>query len=953
MGTLDSLLVSIRSKITINWVLTHEEERFIEQFENEIVKPNNFEILTWNCVTGITGQGESTINPAEAVNTFIGLPSNNKFQILIMKDGHTACPTPVPRMLRENETKFREKRKSVLFLSPRLGHGHGGTEQGIDPVIEKITFVFQFNLPTKTQIEDIMKEYLSIALKQKGDKITTKLKYTPEEIEIYARALQGLTGKEIQNAIITSLMSQKKLDPVYLLDQKKQIVKRSDILEYIDIRPSFSDIGGCDALKKYFIRYKDQFLPEAIEFGIEPLRGVLMTGVPGAGKSLGAKAVAAEWNLPLLRLDVGKVMTGIVGGSIRGSEEVIWFDEQEQSHRNTIKELVELAPENCWMHTYTDEGKSVLRKVAAFIPHQLQISDKMYKLTLEDGRSITTTGDHGVLTHDDQLNLKEIRVDKCTPRDFIAVPNKISYSTNKEPEGTWTEGFLAGAWLGDGDYNGADVRYHLNIQDISDFEEILKTENLNYSIYNNSSSDQCKTIHVRHLQKTMKEIGYIGDCYTKRVPEKVFGFSDEYIRGLITGYISTDGSFNGHVLEASSVSKLLRDDIAHLFNRLGIHVFITEKLSDGGYRIKPGIDYKLEISGETDLLKFEQEIGFFQEYKSQKLINRQNVNPDGYYVPLTQSIKNEINLARKIMWEKLHYRPYNYDYRADSIGLNTLLKCSSFFSTPEEGTTIKNCLRQEIRWIRVKSVIEIPKEQNENIVYDISIPSTGTEKFLAGSCPLLVHNSEQRMREAISQAESIAPACLWLDEIEKGLSGTGSSNMSDSGTLSRVFGTLLVAMEEGMKDIIVIATANDIAALPPELIRRFTEVFFVDLPVKSERKEIFEIHLKKKGRDPEKIDLDTVIEASHNFTGSEIEKAVKDAITRSWHRGRAELSTEDLLSSIRDTKALALVMEDKITAIRDWARARARYASSLAEAEQRPAELSASEMSGNLMEGLT
>jgi ATP-dependent 26S proteasome regulatory subunit len=196
----------------------------------------------------------------------------------------------------------------------------------------------------------------------------------------------------------------------------------------------------------------------------------------------------------------------------------------------------------------------------------------------------------------------------------------------------------------------------------------------------------------------------------------------------------------------------------------------------------------------------------------------------------------------------------------------------------------------------------------------------------------IVGASEANMRQVVSQIESIAPAILWVDEIEKGLSGTKSSNFSDGGTLARVFGTLLTAMEEGMKNVVVIATANDIQALPPELIRRFSEILFVDLPVPSEREEIFKIHLRMRGRDTKKlkIKMDELVTASHNYTGSEIEKVVREAIARAFQAEKPDVTQEELLGAIKDTKPIATVMKEQISNIREWARDKARYASSLA-----------------------
>jgi len=171
---------------------------------------------------------------------------------------------------------------------------------------------------------------------------------------------------------------------------------------------------------------------------------------------------------------------------------------------------------------------------------------------------------------------------------------------------------------------------------------------------------------------------------------------------------------------------------------------------------------------------------------------------------------------------------------------------------------------------------------------------------------------------------------LWIDEIEKALSGTKSSNYSDGGTLARVFGTLLTAMEEELRGVTIIATANDITQLPPELIRRFDEVFFCDLPVESEREEIFIIHLTKRKRDPGKYDLKRLAKASDNYTGAEIEKAIREAIANAYAEDSRDITNEDMLEAIHNTKPISTVTGEKINAIRGWAKDRARYASQLA-----------------------
>jgi ATP-dependent 26S proteasome regulatory subunit len=195
----------------------------------------------------------------------------------------------------------------------------------------------------------------------------------------------------------------------------------------------------------------------------------------------------------------------------------------------------------------------------------------------------------------------------------------------------------------------------------------------------------------------------------------------------------------------------------------------------------------------------------------------------------------------------------------------------------------------------------------------------------------LVGASEENIRKALKTAEAVAPAVLWLDEMEKGFSGTGSSNMSDGGTTSRVFGTFVTWMQEKTSPVFVIATANDVRALPPELLRkgRFDEIFFVDLPSMEERAEIIKIHLKKKGRDIEHLDVAGLVEAMPDFAGSEIEQVVVSALYEAFDQDphQRNLSTEQLLHSAKEIVPLAVTMQEKIADMREWAKTRARTAS--------------------------
>jgi len=193
----------------------------------------------------------------------------------------------------------------------------------------------------------------------------------------------------------------------------------------------------------------------------------------------------------------------------------------------------------------------------------------------------------------------------------------------------------------------------------------------------------------------------------------------------------------------------------------------------------------------------------------------------------------------------------------------------------------------------------------------------------------IVGSSEENMRKAIRVAESVAPCILWLDELEKGFSGTQSSGMSDGGTTARVFGTFLTWMQDKRAAAFVVATSNDVTSLPPELLRkgRFDEIFFIDLPSKEERKQIFKIHLQKRKRNPDDFDLEQLAAATPGFSGAEIEAVVVEALYDAFDEVR-ELTTESIIAAAHNSVPLSMTMSERIEELRAWAETRARPASS-------------------------
>ncbi len=242
----------------------------------------------------------------------------------------------------------------------------------------------------------------------------------------------------------------------------------------------------------------------------------------------------------------------------------------------------------------------------------------------------------------------------------------------------------------------------------------------------------------------------------------------------------------------------------------------------------------------------------------------------------------------------------------------------------------------------------------------IGIPGTGkslTAKMIGGlwQLPLirldigalfgsLVGESEERTRQALKLAETVAPCVVWIDEIEKGLSHQGAL---DSGTSTRVFGTILTWMQEKTAPCFVVATANNIFNLPAELLRkgRFDEIFFLDLPTVEERAEIFAVHLRKRHRLPQDFEIHNLAKESGGYVGAEIEQAIIEAMYIGFNEGPREFNTWDISTALKRQVPLSISQKETIELLRTWlqeGRAQSASFQELGEAQKRfvPLDLS-------------
>ncbi len=194
----------------------------------------------------------------------------------------------------------------------------------------------------------------------------------------------------------------------------------------------------------------------------------------------------------------------------------------------------------------------------------------------------------------------------------------------------------------------------------------------------------------------------------------------------------------------------------------------------------------------------------------------------------------------------------------------------------------------------------------------------------------LVGQSESRTRQTIQQAESMAPCVFWMDEIDKAF-GNIMGSSTDSGTSQRVLGSLLTWMQEKSSPVFIVATANNIDVLPPELLRkgRFDEIFFINLPNLKERQQIFKVHLQRfRPHELAQFNIDQMAEITPEFSGAEIEQAIIEGMYYAFNQNR-DLTTEDIIKAVKETFPLAITAREQINYMRSWAeQGRARSASS-------------------------
>ncbi|MCQ2738415.1 MAG: AAA family ATPase [archaeon] len=335
-----SLSRLLRARFPYIYISTFEEDRVLNEIvstvsDKELIK-NTREVFTWRLTEGIsTIDGEikkDTVEPIKALDFVKNYNQDSVFIFLdfhiFFRDSHQLTNAGVIRKLRDLVAiEDGEKSKNIIFVSPSLI---------LPDELQKDVTTINFDLPSYKEIEDVLNNIL-----ESNSSVTVDLHDDKEKL---IKAALGLTIHEAENAFALAMVNDGILnsdDIPVVLREKKQLVKKSGILEFVDSNVSIDDVGGLDNLKNWLIKREDSWLDSAKEYNLPSPKGVLITGVPGCGKSLIAKAISSMWGLPLIRLDLSRIFNGLVGSSEENmrralataetvSPSILWIDEIEK-----------------------------------------------------------------------------------------------------------------------------------------------------------------------------------------------------------------------------------------------------------------------------------------------------------------------------------------------------------------------------------------------------------------------------------------------------------------------------------------------------------------------------------------------------------------------------------------------------------------------------------------------
>ena len=316
----------IKARTPLIWIKSKEEERLKRALDSACIRLNKKRIISWDCVNGIQGslneEKKFSNNPIGALN-WIKEQNNTVSTILLLKDFHKFYEDPtISRTIKELSFLIKETTHNIIFTS----HIYPTSDE-----LDELLTIIELPLPDQKELKNLLK---NISIKTESD-------LSDADLDELAMACSGLSEIRVRQVAARALTKRGKISKVDLKDiieEKKQVISRSEILEFFESDSNQKDIGGLKILKNWLNQRYQAFSSEAREYGLPLPKGVLLVGPQGTGKSLTAKAIAQSWSMPLLKLDVGRLFSGLVGSSEARTREtitraeamapcILWIDE--------------------------------------------------------------------------------------------------------------------------------------------------------------------------------------------------------------------------------------------------------------------------------------------------------------------------------------------------------------------------------------------------------------------------------------------------------------------------------------------------------------------------------------------------------------------------------------------------------------------------------------------------
>ena len=885
----------------------------------------------------------------------------------------------------------------------------------LPPELLNIVTYVDFPLPTKDEIEALFEELIQAWEENHKLDFPKNKKKRKEILSKAAMSAQGLDMLSAENALALAISITAEPNAKIIQSQKEQHIKKSDVLEFVNTDISLNDVGGFSVLKEWLLRRKEAFSDKAKTYGLPWPKGVLLLGIPGAGKSHAGKAIASFLELPLLRLDISNVFSRYLGDSelrmrqalniVEAISPCVTGDTLVTLSNGEEKSIVDL------FNSFTG-SLSVLAMNSnyALVPTNVKAITKrkapdLFEVSLMHS-SIKATGDHlHPVLRDGELEW--VKTKELCDSDFIAIPRDIPtaktaslidylpaecrlyfadtcplppelnslskrYQANcrfvtlnkfEKPIPSYLLEAVTRYSVGRGgtadstipkipQNMDSDLGYLLGLVlsdgTISKSGRTISFGNTSYELHTLFSSFMVKlfgitpSLHevdvasVKPCALIPKPLNGFKPYWNSRVSNKLLCmlFSELYhnllslprdvLKGVVRGYLDGDGSVSysnktPKIILCATRTKVggFGHNLKHILKSLLLRVGIISSQFSGS---------NLEICGKDKVLSFITEIGSSHPDKIQKMINIQQVFSSGNHTVSTRSdvipVGNLLKIARLELkrgasWfrhiansSSIFYFEHNTHY-PDRDKLRSIIKALEIDSL-DKGIKFSRSLQKlrrlvdaPIAWSKVKSIT--PLDSSNTDVYDLVCEEN--HNFIANN--IITHN-----------------CILWVDEIDKAMSGMESSGKTDSGVTARVLSTLLTWRQETTHPIFMVCTANDPAMMPSMIYRkgRLDEIWAVDLPTALERGEIFKIHLERRKRDASLFDTVLLANRSKNFTGAEIEAAIEDAMFNAFY-DNVEVDTTYVLRSIENTLPQSDSTSEEYLRLKEWMDTRARSVS--------------------------